>query len=53
MSRDYKDVFNDAYEDAIDAGHDEAKAGELANDAVGDYYADLIDDAMNRRDEMK
>ncbi len=49
--KDPKEVWQEAYDDAIEDGLGEKVAALAADDAVTDYSASLIDDAMNRLKE--
>lgn len=43
--RDYKEVWIEAYEEAIDEGLDNRIAVEFANTACADFASDVIDEA--------
>lgn len=48
MRRDYKEVFQDFYDEAIEEGKTDDEAGKIALDKMTDYYAGLADDAHDR-----
>ena len=52
MNPDYKEVFQEYFDEAIELGMSENDASEYATDKMTDYYADAADDYYDRmRDE--
>ena len=49
--RELKEVWQEAYDEAIEDGLSEKLAANVADDAVTDHSASLIDNAMNRLKE--
>jgi hypothetical protein len=47
----FKEVFQEAYDEAIENGFTEQEAEQRGTDAIAEYSSDLIDDAMNRLKE--
>ena len=49
--KDHKDVWCEAYDNAIEDGYDERSAEKIAEEAVVEHMTSLVDDAMNRLQE--
>jgi hypothetical protein len=50
-NRDYKDVWQDFYDEAEEEGIPEAERGQYADSRTADYYAALADWAHDRAKE--
>lgn len=50
--RDPKDVYNEAYSEAIEGGYSPIAAHDIAEEARIDVESSNIDDAMNRMKEL-
>jgi hypothetical protein len=48
---EFKEVFQEAYDEAIENGFTEQEAEQRGIDAVTEFSSDLIDDAMDRLKE--
>ena len=46
MNKDRKEVFSEAYYDAIEDGKSEAEAEKIASEKLTDHEASMIDEAM-------
>ena len=51
--QDYKDVFQEFYDEAKEQGISDDDAGEFATDSLTDWYASLVDSAMGSNGETK
>lgn len=51
MNRYYKDVFQDAYDEAIENGATDDEAGKIGLDAISDRWAAMGDDYRDRMKE--
>lgn len=49
--RHYKDVFQDAYDEAVENGASEDEAGQIGLDAITDRWAAMADDYRDRMKE--
>ena len=47
---DYKEIFQEHYDEAVEDGMSEREAGDYANDMLYDHYAGIAD---GMRDSMK
>lgn len=48
MERDYKEVFNEEYYNAIEDGKTEDEAAKIAQEKVIDYWSSMADDLRDR-----
>ncbi len=49
--RHYKEIFQDAYDEALENGESDDAAGQIGLDAISDHWAAKADDAKDRRDD--
>lgn len=50
--QDYKGVFQEFYDEAKEQGMSDDDAGEFATDSLTNWYASLVDSAMDSMDIM-